>query len=72
VRETLTNLLDAAGLLLLAAGLGCQASGYVTLVVRGSYGFDVAMLGLTLFVTGAVVLGGSWFASRPARGEVDE
>jgi hypothetical protein len=72
VRETLTNLLDALALLLLAGGLGCQAAGWTVVVVRGSYGFNVAMLGLGLFVAGATVLAGSWIASRPARGEVDQ
>jgi hypothetical protein len=47
-----TTLLDAAGLVLVAAGLGVAA------------GYLVGWAGLT--VTGAVILAGSWWAARPA------
>jgi hypothetical protein len=50
---SLTDLLDALGLLLIAAGLGFAAS-----VLVGPAG---------LAVSGAVVLAGSYLAQRPAR-----
>lgn len=50
MRETTTTLLDALGLLLVAAGLGAAAY----LVVSWA----------ALAVTGAVVLTGSWLAAR--------
>lgn len=65
MRETLTNLLDALAVLLLAGGLGCLAAGGTTAVVRGSWGFTVAMLGLGLTVAGTTVLVGTWWATRP-------
>lgn len=52
MRDLVTTLLDAAGLVLVAAGLGVAA------------GYLIGWAGLT--VTGAVILAGSWWAARPA------
>lgn len=57
MRDLLTDLLDALGLLVLAAGLGLA-----TLSWRH---------GMALSVAGAVVLGGSWLASRPVKPAAD-
>lgn len=67
MRETLTNLLDALALLLLAAGLGFQATGWMTVVFSGSHGFNIAATGVGLTIAGLVVFTGSWLASRPAQ-----
>jgi hypothetical protein len=50
VRESVTTVLDAAGLLLVAAGLGCAA------------GTLIGWAGLA--VSGGVILAGSWWAAR--------
>lgn len=57
MRDLLTTLLDAIGLLLLAAGVGFAAS------------YAIGPAGLA--ASGVVVLTGSWLASRPGgpRGE---
>jgi hypothetical protein len=68
VRDVLTDLLDALALLLIAAGLGFQTTGWVTAATVGSHGLTSVAAGAGLFVAGMVVLGGSYLAAR--RGEV--
>jgi hypothetical protein len=53
VRERITTALDAAGLLLIAAGVGAGAYRWLGWAA--------------LAVSGLVVLGGSWLAASPAR-----
>lgn len=67
MREIITDLLDTAALLLIAAGLGFQTEGWVTAATVGSHGLDSVAIGAGLFVAGMVVLGGSWMAAK--RGE---
>ena len=64
MRELITDLLDAAALLLIAAGLGYQAAGWVIAGTLGSHGLNSVAIGVGLFVAGMIVLGGSWMASR--------
>ena len=71
MRETLTDMLDVLALLLLSAGLGCQVAGWTTAALVGSYGLRLVGVGAGLFVSGLVVLVGSWLAARPARVEAD-
>lgn len=51
MRDVVTTLLDAAGLVLVAAGAGVAA------------GYLVGWCGLA--VSGGVILAGSWWAARP-------
>lgn len=62
----ITDALDTVALLLLAAGLGFQASGWMTVAMVGSHGFNQVATGAGLFVAGAVILGGSWLAAKRA------
>lgn len=64
MREIITDLLDTAALLLIAAGLGCQATGWTNAAFVGSFGMNSVAVGAGLFVAGMVVLGGSWLAAR--------
>jgi hypothetical protein len=69
MREVLTDLLDALALLLIAAGLGYQATGWTTAALVGARGLSTALIGVGLFTSGLIVLGGSWLAARPTRGD---
>lgn len=69
MRETLTDLLDALALLLLAAGAGTQVAGWAAVLLTGASGLDIALTGAGVFVAGLVVLAGSWYAGRPPRSE---
>lgn len=64
MREVITDMLDTLALLLIAAGLGCQAMGWFNAAMVGSFGLNAVAVGSGLFVTGIIVLGGSWMASR--------
>jgi hypothetical protein len=68
VRELLTDLLDTLALLLIAAGLGFQTTGWIVAGLIGRHGLNLVAIGCGLFVAGMIVLGGSWIAAR--RGEV--
>lgn len=65
MRDTVTTLLDAAGLLLAAAGAGAMASaGFLALWRLPAT--TVAAAGLGALVAGVVVVAGSAFADRRA------
>lgn len=66
MRETLTDLLDALAIILLAAGLGCMAAGW-TAVAMHIDGVITGLVGIGLTVAGLVVFVGSMIASRPPR-----
>jgi hypothetical protein len=68
VRERLTDLLDAFGLILLGIGLGCEVTGWFAVLMRVEHGLAIAAGGLGLVTTGSVLLAGSWLATRPDRG----
>jgi hypothetical protein len=70
VRELVTTVLDALGLLLVAAGLGIHAYGWI-LTTASSRGLDQVAAGAGLTVAGGTVLAGvrlaDWMAARAAR-----
>lgn len=63
----ITDVLDVVALALLAAGLGVQVYGWLTVALVGAHGFNSVAAGAGLFVAGLTVLGGSWLAAK--RGE---
>lgn len=67
MREVATTLLDALGLVLVAAGTGCQIFGWVYLWVMGPDGFEWVALGAGLLAAGVILLVGSWLADRMSR-----
>jgi hypothetical protein len=70
VRELVTTLLDAVGLLLVAAGLGLHHYGWI-LTAASPRGLDQVAAGAGLSVAGGTVLAGvrlaDWLAARAAR-----
>lgn len=72
MRELITDLLDTLALLLIAAGLGCQVAGWITVAVAGVSALAPVAVGAGLFVAGMVVLGGSWMAAKRGEPQVVE
>lgn len=66
MRELVTTLLDAVGLLLVAAGVGLAVAGLVWLAVSAR-GVDTVARGAGVTAAGVVVLAGSWLAARQGR-----
>lgn len=72
MRERLTDLLDAAGLILLGLGLGCETTGWLAVFMRVGFGRAVAAAGMGVITTAVVLLVGSWIAARPVASGGDE
>lgn len=74
MREVLTSSLDALAVLLVAAGIGCLASGASLAAFADRENLPLLIAtGVGLTVAGFVVLFFSWLASRPPpRNEADQ
>jgi hypothetical protein len=66
VRSTLTDLLDTAGVLLVAAGCGFLAAGFL-LVLLTPGGIVPTAAGVGLLVSGSAILAASWLSDRTAK-----
>lgn len=72
MRERLTDLLDALGLILIGLGLGCEVTGWFAVLMDVLPGLAIAAFGLGLLTVGVVLLLGSWWASRLDERGVEE
>jgi hypothetical protein len=66
VRDRITDLLDLAGLVAVAAGAGTLLYGWI-LTATESRGMTAAAAGAGMVLSGLVLLGGSWLAGRSGR-----
>lgn len=66
MRERITDLLDAAGIVLVAAGVGLHAYGWI-LTATESRGMTAVAAGAGLILAGLTLIGGSALADRAHR-----